>query len=191
MSEIAEMVIDGLLCEKCGDLIDGDSPGFPRNCATCGDDKVSFETPSWMSKVINENAEQVAYVQMRVKSDKTITTYFEERDGNLSQIDDFVAYVVAFRLSLLDEDSDVDIDIYTTEEVAYIVQKTGCSTDIVELILWYEECYLMSLGNVTLVEICKKCRHDELLFKEDEETLFATYLECEQCGESYDHDDFF
>ena len=143
-----------------------------------------------VEKATNEFAEEIAYVKMRAKSNETITTYFEERDGNLSQVDDFIDYVVVFRMSLLDETNDIDIDIYTTDEVAHIVQKTGCPPDIVELVLWFEECYHMSLGNTTLLEICKKCKHDELLFKEDEEALFVTYFECEQCGERYDYDDF-
>ncbi len=29
------MVIDGLLCEQCGALVDGDEPGYPRTCTTC------------------------------------------------------------------------------------------------------------------------------------------------------------
>lgn len=35
MGEIAEMMLDGTLCERCGSFIDGDSPGFPRLCSSC------------------------------------------------------------------------------------------------------------------------------------------------------------
>lgn len=35
MGEIAEMILDGTLCERCGSFIDGDSPGFPRLCNDC------------------------------------------------------------------------------------------------------------------------------------------------------------
>ncbi len=29
------MVLDGLLCECCGLLIDGEEPGYPRKCEDC------------------------------------------------------------------------------------------------------------------------------------------------------------
>ncbi|WP_267890504.1 hypothetical protein [Paenibacillus bouchesdurhonensis] len=35
MGEAAEMVLDGLLCECCGLLIDGEDPGYPRKCDDC------------------------------------------------------------------------------------------------------------------------------------------------------------
>lgn len=40
MGEIADMMLEGLLCEGCGeafdDVVDGaDAPGFPRRCPTC------------------------------------------------------------------------------------------------------------------------------------------------------------
>ena len=36
MGEIAEMVLDGLLCEQCGEYIgDGLDAGYPRLCAAC------------------------------------------------------------------------------------------------------------------------------------------------------------
>lgn len=52
MGEIADMMLDGTLCEGCGeimdDMIDGhdededqdedDAPGYPRRCAACGGD---------------------------------------------------------------------------------------------------------------------------------------------------------
>lgn len=35
MGEIAEMMLDGILCEQCGEYIGG-SVGYPRPCAGCG-----------------------------------------------------------------------------------------------------------------------------------------------------------
>lgn len=35
MSEITEDVMEGLLCEDCGAFIDGDAPGYPRECEDC------------------------------------------------------------------------------------------------------------------------------------------------------------
>ena len=36
MGEIAEMMLDGTLCECCGVYL-GDADGFPCRCASCGD----------------------------------------------------------------------------------------------------------------------------------------------------------
>lgn len=38
MGKVAEMIIDGLLCEQCGCLIDGDDPGYTRKCEDCEDE---------------------------------------------------------------------------------------------------------------------------------------------------------
>jgi hypothetical protein len=36
VGEIAEMVLNGILCEQCGAYIaDGEEAGYPRLCATC------------------------------------------------------------------------------------------------------------------------------------------------------------
>jgi len=35
MGEIAEMILEGLLCENCGMFIDEDAPGHPRVCEDC------------------------------------------------------------------------------------------------------------------------------------------------------------
>lgn len=35
MGEIAEMILDGTLCQVCGGLVDGETPDFPRPCEDC------------------------------------------------------------------------------------------------------------------------------------------------------------
>lgn len=35
MGEIAEMMLDGTLCERCGGVVDGTTPGHPRLCDAC------------------------------------------------------------------------------------------------------------------------------------------------------------
>lgn len=35
MGEIAEGLIDGLFCTDCAGLVDGDQPGYPRQCEDC------------------------------------------------------------------------------------------------------------------------------------------------------------
>ena len=35
MGDIADDIVDGFLCQACGCLIDGEAPGYPRNCDAC------------------------------------------------------------------------------------------------------------------------------------------------------------
>lgn len=40
MGEIAEMMLDGTLCEGCGTVFDDhETPGYPRRCASCQEDE--------------------------------------------------------------------------------------------------------------------------------------------------------
>jgi Zn finger protein HypA/HybF involved in hydrogenase expression len=35
MGDVADMMIDGTLCEGCGVVLDGEAPGHPRYCRHC------------------------------------------------------------------------------------------------------------------------------------------------------------
>lgn len=67
MGEIAEMMLDGTLCQVCGGIIDGDTPGYPRYCEDCAKDEVvsdieEIEYDFNFNKVgIEKLAEQVMY----------------------------------------------------------------------------------------------------------------------------------
>jgi hypothetical protein len=50
MSEHADMMINGLLCQQCGVLIDGLEPGFPRNCNGCEEPDSPQKPPSKKAK---------------------------------------------------------------------------------------------------------------------------------------------
>ena len=39
MGEVAEMVINGELCEGCGVYLEGEPPGHPRHCKDCKNEK--------------------------------------------------------------------------------------------------------------------------------------------------------
>jgi hypothetical protein len=39
MGEIAEAMINGLFCQWCGVLIDGEEPGYPRSCGCDKEDE--------------------------------------------------------------------------------------------------------------------------------------------------------
>lgn len=38
MSEMVEMMLDGFVCEQCGQVIDFESVGYPRKCEFCEDE---------------------------------------------------------------------------------------------------------------------------------------------------------
>jgi hypothetical protein len=35
MGDVAELILDGIICEFCGCLIDGEITGYPRKCEEC------------------------------------------------------------------------------------------------------------------------------------------------------------
>lgn len=51
MGEIAEMMLDGTLCEGCGVFLDGDAEGFPRRCEDCRDCEYEAESNAGMPMV--------------------------------------------------------------------------------------------------------------------------------------------
>ena len=41
MGEAADDCISGLMCECCGEFLDGDAPGYPRKCTGCAPEPLS------------------------------------------------------------------------------------------------------------------------------------------------------
>ena len=39
MGDMAEAILEGLFCEECGCLIDGEEPGYPRSCDDCKEEE--------------------------------------------------------------------------------------------------------------------------------------------------------
>ena len=39
MGETAELIIEGFVCQHCGEYLDGDDPGYPRSCNACEKEK--------------------------------------------------------------------------------------------------------------------------------------------------------
>lgn len=39
MGDIVEMILDGILCEVCGVVIDGECVEYPRICDSCKDEE--------------------------------------------------------------------------------------------------------------------------------------------------------
>lgn len=46
MGDIADMILEGFMCQYCGEVIDGEEPGYPRSCGCDNsDDYEEDETP--------------------------------------------------------------------------------------------------------------------------------------------------
>jgi predicted Zn-ribbon and HTH transcriptional regulator len=43
MGEIAEMILEGVICQYCGSLIDGEETGYPRTCDDCKERRIQDE----------------------------------------------------------------------------------------------------------------------------------------------------
>lgn len=35
LGDVTDLILEGFLCEACGDMIDGVDVGFPRECESC------------------------------------------------------------------------------------------------------------------------------------------------------------
>ena len=55
MGEVAEMMLDGTLCQVCGGVIDGTTPGYPRTCEDCLD---PLDFP-WAMKLIKTGIDDI------------------------------------------------------------------------------------------------------------------------------------
>lgn len=55
MGEIAEMILDGTLCEQCGCFI-GEPVGYPRLCEDCDEEYYDFNE---LIKIINVAIDQI------------------------------------------------------------------------------------------------------------------------------------
>lgn len=56
MGEIAEMMLDGTLCEGCGEYLDGGGMGFPMRCGGCGGGDDAAPAPPAPSKAKRRRA---------------------------------------------------------------------------------------------------------------------------------------
>ncbi len=45
MGEVAEMVLDGTLCQVCGIFLNADGDGFPRTCLSCAAENAKSIAP--------------------------------------------------------------------------------------------------------------------------------------------------
>lgn len=51
MSDMVDMMLDGIICMHCGSIVDGNASGYPRSCGCQGDleESEDFYVPIWES----------------------------------------------------------------------------------------------------------------------------------------------
>lgn len=55
MGEFAEMALNGVVCERCGEFLDGIETGYPRMCFSCGE-QFEKEQEKYKRRKENERA---------------------------------------------------------------------------------------------------------------------------------------
>ena len=79
MGEIAEAMLNGLFCEGCGELLDGDEPGYTRYCSPeC----------AWAAGVSKRPETQPAASRPRYPDDRAI--YYVDDRKTLAGVEDYV-----------------------------------------------------------------------------------------------------
>lgn len=51
MGEIADMMIDGEVCEECGEFFDDEAPGYPRKCSACRKTDVQIRRQNFIQSI--------------------------------------------------------------------------------------------------------------------------------------------
>ena len=133
------------------------------------------------------------YVVERSLSANSILEYHKQHYNDKVSLREFIFEIVYhanvyFYLCCEDEES-----ISGIEEIDYVLEKTDHKDlEIVEIVLWFKNCYLMSEDCNTWVADCPGCGCDELYEKEVENgELFEFCLECKICGNRYTLDEVY
>nr|DAX39360.1 MAG TPA: DNA directed RNA polymerase, 7 kDa subunit [Caudoviricetes sp.] len=73
MGEIAEMTLDGTLCQECGAYI-GEPCGYPRSCEDC---EAGLDFP-WAMKLVKEGIEQIEIEGNKKQRQKLINYLYKK-----------------------------------------------------------------------------------------------------------------
>lgn len=92
MGEIADAMLNGLFCEGCGEILDGEETGYPRRCTGCGGDPVpgsgkrrrqkAREQRKSLAKMLNRKAAaEDEWVREHFRQCDTIGCHLQARFG--------------------------------------------------------------------------------------------------------------
>jgi hypothetical protein len=134
--------------------------------------------------------EVIPYVKERASAEGSILQYLKQKYGEQLSLDHFISVILQLHEEFWDLTNDME-GYSDVDERNYIAGKTDFADEMIELVLWFYECYLMKTDCSEYVGICPKCRGDKLYLREDEGYLFGSYIECGSCGEHLDFDDMY
>lgn len=143
-----------------------------------------------MSNTNDYLQEKLNYVMERASADESIMQYIKQEYGEKIDLNKFVSDIVQLHEEFMEEMEDV-YAYSNDDENNYIARNTNYSIEMIELVLWYEECYLMKTDCIVYSGECIKCGGDTLYIREIEGELFVSDIECGTCGEHYSYDDMY
>jgi len=94
MGEIAEMMLDGTMCQQCGEwlILDGSEPaGYPMSCDACGgaeyDAFVPLEQTSWSCTICLHGMRKEQRKKIRFKSEAALAQHVKVKHPPLKCAD--------------------------------------------------------------------------------------------------------
>lgn len=82
MGDIADMMLDGTLCEGCGVYIEGDADGFPRYCsAQCRRDRGADEP---ITKAVNPRRQAKCTICGKHVKEVGLAQHMRDKHGGVS-----------------------------------------------------------------------------------------------------------
>lgn len=76
MGEIADMMLDGTLCEGCGEFMEGKSPGQPRRCIMCRPNYERISLSSALKRPLSTAKATKAHRESMARSTKRVCCKF-------------------------------------------------------------------------------------------------------------------
>jgi len=123
--------------------------------------------------VENPYEKYINYIIRRVQSEKSVPAYLaSELEGKLG-LKGFIEEILDNQMAWFESGSEAD-------ELTYILQKTSYKEEMIEIVLWFAECYQMKNNEISVYVDCLKCGYEKVFLKEGKE-LFMTYFVCEKC----------
>ena len=133
--------------------------------------------------------EEIAYVRGRVEEEGSVPLYLENEYEGERSITELVSDIISLDDQFTDMMIDEEVAVYTSDdEQNYVAEQSGYSPAIVEIVLWFYECYRMSKGYIEYQIECEKCGHNLLYIREGKDGMFSTIFECAKCKEKYTHE---
>jgi uncharacterized Zn finger protein len=127
------------------------------------------------------------YIIERAAAEGSITAFHEREFSKAMDFHEFIYKIIALHVEIEENTADGNDSLYGDDEYAHISEVLGIpSTDIIELVIWFYNCEMMSDGRIIWVEYCPKCGHNELYEREVEGGgIYESYFECVSCGRKY------